>query len=96
VPLDCREPELDFDQVCLAFEHELSKLHKISAHSDTKQLGQLFAESRQPALTQWLVAEFLDPELATREKSRFPIHNQLILCMLMKVMIDELDRALCG
>ncbi len=94
VPAGFHSPALNFDRLCDAFDTEMEKFVEAMTSSAPKQTFELFEASRQPALTQIILAQFLEAIPKMPKKIRPRLESQPILAVLLKVMIDELDRKL--
>ena len=94
VPPGYREPVLDYDELADAFDLEVGKFFKAVLAPTPRDVMRQFEKSRQPALTQMIITEFVSAMINLPKKDQPRPESQVVLAVLLKVMIDELDRAL--
>ena len=94
VPPGYCDPVMDPDELADAFDLEMDKFFQAARAPTPRDLMGLLEQSRQPALVQLIIAEYLAGMSKLPKKERPRSESELPVIILLKVMIDELDRAL--
>ncbi|HZL47211.1 MAG TPA: hypothetical protein VFC28_13385 [Opitutaceae bacterium] len=94
VPPGCRAPRLRLPAMSEAMRREMALLAPRVISGPAKALSEILSDCSQPALLQLLMARLFDNAGKVPKKIRPSIESQAPMVVALKVVINELDRAL--
>ena len=93
-PPGTRAPRTEFDNIEESMRREFERLQEMMANSLPDFIEELFAHCRQPGLLQVLAGLLTESSRTAPKKIRPRAENELPMIVLLRVVVDELDRAL--
>jgi hypothetical protein len=90
----CRAPQLRLPAMRDALQREFDLLEARVVSGPEGALSGILSSCRQPALLQLLMAQLLDGAKKSPKKMRPSLESQMSMVVVLKVVINELDRAL--
>lgn len=94
VPTGAQAPELDYEAMVVALARELERVPSWMAGGPHEAMNHMTSGCRQPALLQFLMAEMFEGSANAPKKLRPNPEAMIPMIAILKIMINEVDRAL--
>jgi len=93
-PPGTRQPALNFDRMAETFEGGFEELQRIMPSQNPDSFVQFLEQGAQPALMKLLIAQVLRLGADGPKKVRPSALTQTVMLVLLRAVVDELDRAM--